>query len=100
MINFKLSVHRYRQSLEHDYMRKYSFISSRHRDEIEADVLEYATAKQQYKRRLKTGDFNPFTDDPNCKTCRKQKVSINDSRNVNVQPSQNYVFVPRTTKED
>jgi uncharacterized protein with PIN domain len=69
-----MSTSKYRSRLEADYRRRFGYISKRHRAEIEHDVLEYAIARQQMKReKIEGDDFNPYTDDPNCKSCGKKQ---------------------------
>jgi hypothetical protein len=38
-------------------------------------IKEYAEARRAWNidKREKSGKFNPYTDDPNCKTCKKAK---------------------------
>lgn len=60
MRKFKLSVNRYRQKLEDTF----GFADP-------AMVERYAEARAEYKRGKM--DFNPFTEDPNCKSCKKQR---------------------------
>ena len=66
MRKFKLSVKRYRDKLE----KEFGFADPEM-------VKRYAIARTEYKRELiakhKGEDFNPFTEDPNCKTCGKKK---------------------------
>ena len=57
MSDFKLSVKRYRDKLE----KELGYAD-------EALVQRYATAKQEYK-----SSFNVYTDDPNCKSCKKKR---------------------------
>ena len=41
-----------------------------------SDVRAFVDHQNELRRRRKKlagGDFNPFTDDPNCKSCRKKK---------------------------
>lgn len=60
MSKFNMSVELYRRKLE----REFGFVS-------EILVQEYADAKAKH-RRAKNDKFNPFTEDPNCKTCGKK----------------------------
>jgi hypothetical protein len=55
-----ISVHRYRLKLEKEFGYASPIL-----------MQEYADARQKYKRGKQ--DFNPFTSDPNCKTCGKDK---------------------------
>jgi len=61
MRKFQLSVHQYRQALEKQF--GYADLEM---------VKRYAIDRQKYKQGIKT-DFNPFTEDPNCKTCGKNR---------------------------
>jgi hypothetical protein len=58
---YSLSVNQFKQKLLDDFG---------HVSEIL--VKEYAEARYIHRKRLKE-DFNPFTDDPGCKTCGKKK---------------------------
>ena len=58
---FRLSVSQYRQAL----VDQYGFADPEM-------VKRYAIARRDHKRRT-YAEFNPFTDDPNCKGCRKTK---------------------------
>jgi len=64
MRKFKLSVKRYTDKLE----KEFGFADPEM-------VKRYAIAKRQFKSTLierGEGDFDPFTNDPNCKTCGKK----------------------------
>jgi len=54
----KLTVHQYRKKLE----QVFGFADPEM-------VKRYAEARAKHK----ADNFNPLTDDPNCKTCKKQK---------------------------
>ena len=62
MRKFKLSVKRYRDKLE----KEFGFADPEM-------VKRYAIAKKKFKARVIEEDFNPFTNDPNCKTCGKNR---------------------------
>ena len=61
MRKFKLSVHQYREALEKQF--GYADLEM---------VKRYAIDRQKHKAALIEGNFNPFTNDPNCKTCGKK----------------------------
>jgi len=66
MRKFQLSVHQYRQALE----KQFGYADPEM-------VKRYAVDKQKHKAaQLKDPDFNPFTSDPNCKSCRKKKDEL------------------------
>ena len=78
---FKLSVHRFRLKKVADAEREDGFADM---VEIEAKVKRYAIAKVKHKRvlidpelaaRLARGDFDVFSGDENCKSCRKKKAA-------------------------
>ena len=60
MTKFRLTVHHYRAKLE----KEFGFADPEM-------VKRYAIARQEHKAGKQ--DFNPFTNDPNCKNCRKKK---------------------------
>lgn len=64
MKKFKLSVHQYRLRLE----KQFGFADPEM-------VQRYANARHEYKsgKSIDRG-FNPFTEDPNCKSCKKTKT--------------------------
>lgn len=71
MKQFHLTVHQYRQRLNEEAIVKYGWADP---EEIEPKVKRYAIARKDYKLRIKAGeDFDPFTEDPNCKNCGKKK---------------------------
>lgn len=70
---FKLSVQQVRNNLEAEALRDVGIINERIQARIDREVQQYANEKAEYKRRLKGGDFNPLTSDPNCKNCGKKK---------------------------
>jgi len=74
MKKLKLSVSQYRAEREKEIFERFGDIDEDDRQMIERRVKVYAIKRQQYKSGLQDGDFNPFTDDPNCKTCKKKKV--------------------------
>lgn len=63
MRKFRLSVHKYKQKLE----ATFGFVDPEM-------VKRYAKARKEWKlaKRTPTNNFNPFTEDPNCKSCRKK----------------------------
>ena len=62
MRKFKLSVKRYTDKLE----KEFGFADPEM-------VKRYAIAKREFKSKVLGKDFNPFTNDPNCKTCGKNR---------------------------
>jgi hypothetical protein len=61
---FKLSVYQYTKKLE----SQFGFADPEM-------VKRYAVARMEFKKGLLKGDgkdFNPYTDDPNCKSCGKK----------------------------
>ena len=72
-MNRRLSTEHYKRKIIADLQSKYGF----------ADPVMVSGMAQRYAeaRRSARGekDFNPFTDDPNCKTCRKKKQLRSDS---------------------
>lgn len=72
MINLSAPVSQYRAMRIREVEGKYMFVSPRQLKDIEEDVKEYAIARQGWKER-RAANFNPFTDDPNCKSCKKKK---------------------------
>lgn len=73
----KLSVHQYRIWKTEQKKKALGFLDDKALAEVEELVKRYAVQRQQYKQakahRINGDDFNPFTDDPNCKSCRKVK---------------------------
>lgn len=63
-------------------------------------VKRYAVARSEYKTGIQDGRFNPFTNDPNCKSCKKKKTSTDDSGDVSIQSFQGYSFVPKPISAD
>ena len=61
---FSLSVHRYRIAKKKDEQERFGYADL---ESIEQAVKRYAIAKQRHKK----GNFDPFSADPNCKTCGK-----------------------------
>ena len=68
-----ISVSQYRKKLE----KTFGFASK-------VLMVEYAEARHKWKvERIKAGlDFDPFTDDPNCKTCRKKKKGEQNGKHI------------------
>lgn len=62
MNKFSLSVHQYREKLE----SAFGYAD----DEM---VKRYAKDRQKWKQGQQKGSFNPYTQDPNCKNCGKDK---------------------------
>jgi len=74
MNKFHLTVNQYRERKRDRELAEFGFVNE---DRLQEDVQAYATAKRAYMRELQARqsgeDFNPFTDDPNCKSCGKGK---------------------------
>jgi len=48
-------------------------------DQVRAYAHARVDAKGRNRQVRPTEDFDPFTDDPNCKTCRKKKRRLDKS---------------------
>jgi hypothetical protein len=76
MKKFKLSVPEYRQAKIADAEARFGFADM---VEIEASVKRYADARYTHLKRRNQPDFNPLTDDRNCKTCGKKGKRLKDT---------------------
>jgi len=71
MKKFKLSVKRYRDKELAKKEAELGFLDDEAKEDVEKIVKRYAIARQKHKAGLQ--DFNVFTEDPKCTTCRKNK---------------------------